>query len=371
MPPIALTALRSRVEVRHATVLCCRVGAACETQHMMSRLALEARVILACEAQRRDEAEDNFTEFKRVWPVPTKAARQLAGACNSARGEEVIWIIGDPSGADTSRGLNDPAEWWPAVKACFSEVAPDLALHITVPLPWGGAVAALAFDTSRVPFLVNNPKGGSPEREIPVRDATGTRSARRSEVIAMMAPSLVTARAIVSAGTVTLRETPDGRRQFDGTVSALFVPSSSEPMFFPDTWIRASVSPVGDQWLELRATAADPGSGLGFFIRSGGRPPTPPPHNPYGVNFVPGGISLTGPGLVQFHLFGETGAGQVSLTDELALRLQLRALPSEQPIETRSQLSPEPQAGAEEPSGRKLGTWAMKESSRPGDSPAL
>lgn len=187
----------------------------------------------------------------------------------------------------------------------------------------------------------------------------------------MMAPSLVTARAIVSAAAMTLREEPDGRWRFDGTVSALLVPSSSEPMFLPAIWTQASVSPVGDQWLDIRATAADPRLGQGFFIRSGERPPTPPPHNPYGVNFMPGGISLTGPGLVRFHLFGETEVGQVPLMGELALRLQLRVLPSERPIETRCQLSPELQADGERSSARELGAWSMKESSWPSDSPVL
>lgn len=323
-------------------------------------------MILACEAHVRDEAEDDFTEFKRSWPDPVKSARQLAGACNSARGEEVIWIIGDPSGGNPARSLHDPADWWPSVKACFSELAPDLALHISVPLPWGGIVSALAFDTSRAPFLVNNPRGGSPEREVPVRDATGTRSARRSELIAMMAPSMVTARAIISAGKATLREARSGGRQFDGTVSVLFVPSSSEPMFFPDIWMRASVSPVGDEWLDLRATAANPRSGLDL-IRARGSAPPPPPHNPYGVNFVPGGISLTGPGLVRFHLFGECGDAQVSLSGALHLRLQMRVLPSERPIEAISLLSPEPRPVGEGSVGRTLGSWALKGSSEAPD----
>lgn len=331
---------------------------------MMSRLAFEARVIRACEAQKGSEAEDDFIEFKRDWPDPLKSARQLAGACNSARGEEVIWIIGDLSGEGHVRSTLDPADWWPSVKARFNELPPDLALHITVPLPWGGTVAALAFNTSGAPFLVNNSSGGSPEREVPVRDATGTRSARRSELIAMMAPSLATARAIISAGAVTLRESRDGARVFNGSIHALLVPLSPEPMFLPDAWMRAALSPVSDEWLELRTTAADPRANLGVLARARQGQPPASPHNPYGINFVPGGISLTGPGLVRFHLLGEVGGGQVSVSHELDLRLQLQVLPSERPIEARSLLSPQPVATRDEAAARTLGTWAVLENSK-------
>lgn len=333
----------------------------CDTHSMMSRLAFEARVIRACEAQKRREAEDDFIEFKRAWPDPVKSARQLAGACNSARGELVIWIIGDPSSQDFVGDSRDPADWWAGVKACFNELAPDLALHVVVHLPWGGAVVGLAFETSGAPYLVNNPSGGSPEREIPVRDATGTRSARRSELVSMMSPSLATARMIVTTGEVSLREARDGTQVIGGSVNVLLAPVGSESIFLPSIWTYASLSPASGTWIELRAFVSDPSPGFGVFRTTRQGPAASHPHNPHGVNFVPGGISLTGPGLVRFRISKELSDEQVDTSKEIQVRLQLRVLPSERMIEARSSLLPKNVISPEDAAVRTLGVWAAAE----------
>jgi hypothetical protein len=51
------------------------------------------RVIERVEA--RQPNEDSRVELKREWPAqPNRAARQIAGHVNAARGEPVLWLIG-------------------------------------------------------------------------------------------------------------------------------------------------------------------------------------------------------------------------------------------------------------------------------------
>jgi hypothetical protein len=135
-------------------------------------------------------SEDFLVELKTEWPIDhNKAARRIAGHANSARGENILWLIGIDEkqkkikGADTSIDL---ANWYPAIESQFSELAPRV-IPLNVPVD-GVTIVALLFETDRAPFVVKNASGGSVSLEVPWRENTSTRSARRADLIRLLAP---------------------------------------------------------------------------------------------------------------------------------------------------------------------------------------
>ncbi len=129
--------------------------------HRLRPQQLEARVLglvdLVLEGGR---IEDDLVECKGQWPEPQnrRSARQLAGAANKARGEPILWIIGLDEGAHrlTEVGSVDVADWWPAMSSRFDPPAPELELHIVVPVSEGKAVTALRFLTDRSPYVIKD-----------------------------------------------------------------------------------------------------------------------------------------------------------------------------------------------------------------------
>jgi hypothetical protein len=153
---------------------------------------LEHRVLLILDRLRAKEpTEDLRVEIKTEWPTDiSRAARRIAGHANAARGEPILWIIGadEKQGVIVGAGEEELANWWPQIQSQFSEgVAPDLLLHLIVPTE-AKAVVALLLDTTRTPYVVKNPDGGTVQLEVPWRDATSVKSARRSDLIRMLVP---------------------------------------------------------------------------------------------------------------------------------------------------------------------------------------
>jgi len=152
---------------------------------------LEVVVLRAVEALREGHAvEDDRLEFKRDWPGPDKA-RQLAGAANRSRGDDLIYVIGidENTGVIHPTGGVDPANWWSSLESSFDEISPELVRHLSVPITDTERVVALHFRTDRTPYIVRVQNGGATEREVPIRDGTRTRSARRHELLKMLYPS--------------------------------------------------------------------------------------------------------------------------------------------------------------------------------------
>lgn len=147
---------------------------------------LEARVLQVVDTVLRgDNNEDSRFELKAEWPSDhARAARQIAGLANAGSGEDVVWIIGIDEKAHALREVapTELQNWWLATAKRFSEVAPELQA-LVVPTPSGESVVALAFDTSRAPYLITTDGKGGVEREIPWREGNATRSARRSEIL--------------------------------------------------------------------------------------------------------------------------------------------------------------------------------------------
>jgi hypothetical protein len=146
------------------------------------------RVIDAVQANRPNE--DFLVELKREWIEEKEAARRIAGHANAARGENILWLIGvDEKGAEKIIGaeLQELSNWYARVESCFDEIAPRM-IPLNIPID-RKTIVALLFETERAPFVVKSPDGvGKIQREVPWRENTGLRSARRSDLIRILSP---------------------------------------------------------------------------------------------------------------------------------------------------------------------------------------
>jgi hypothetical protein len=154
---------------------------------------LEAWVLrIVDQVSRAEHIEDSRVELKANWPSTRGAARRVAGHANAAPSASVLWIIG----LDETRGVVpqshvDLADWLNEFNSEFDGIAPDMT-DLVVPSA-NGSVVALLFDASRRPYVVKNPvygsAGGGPvSLEVPWRDGTAIRSAKREDLIRLLAP---------------------------------------------------------------------------------------------------------------------------------------------------------------------------------------
>lgn len=140
------------------------------------------------------KVEDSRVELKRDWPDPQKGARRIAAHANASFGSDVLWIIG----LDEVLGIvgvesPDLNNWWPSVRSHFDGVVPSLTDII---LDVGGkSLVCLLIETARPPYVVKNPVYGSPgggavELEVPWREGTSVRSAKRNDLVRMLVPTI-------------------------------------------------------------------------------------------------------------------------------------------------------------------------------------
>lgn len=140
--------------------------------------------------------EDDLVELKSEWPAGIyEAARQLAGHANAAHGERILWIIGvhDKSRRVTGADAQEMSQWYAQIKGHHDAgMAPELVTYLNV--PYGeNMLAAMLFDTQRAPYVVKNPEYGKQKGvfislEVPWRQGTAVRSARREDLLRMLAP---------------------------------------------------------------------------------------------------------------------------------------------------------------------------------------
>src|SRR5262245_50206703 len=178
---------------------------------------LEARVLeLVDLVLAGGRIEDDLVECKGQWPDPQKrpSYRQLAGAANKARGEPILWIIGLDEDAHTLTEVRpvDLADWWPSMSSHFDQEAPELEHHRVVHVGDGQAVTALRFLTDNSPYLIlSGGEDGKLDREVPIRDGTRTRSARRDELMRLLIPAVAPPVAqLLSASLTVTYSRPEG-----------------------------------------------------------------------------------------------------------------------------------------------------------------
>lgn len=182
--------------------------------------------------------EDARVELKAEWPESHyKAARQIAAHANPASGEPILWIIGvDQKTGVVGADHNELASWYSQVKSYFDDVAPYLTdVNISID---GMTVVALLFNTERRLYVVK-PQGGGPiTYEVPWREGTLTRSAKRTELLRILdrIPRLPKWEAI--NGTLNLEPLTQPRMRGNNLLWRLWlklyvIPEGSEPLNIP------------------------------------------------------------------------------------------------------------------------------------------
>lgn len=134
--------------------------------------------------------EDSRVELKTEWLEPDKAAWQIAGHANAARGELILWLIGIDEKGQRIVGANNTelSIWYSQVKAKFDEgIAPILITDLNVPVE-DKTVVALLLETDRAPFIIKNSEGGRSTHAVPLRKSKGTWCAGRSDLIRLLSP---------------------------------------------------------------------------------------------------------------------------------------------------------------------------------------
>ena len=152
-----------------------------------------------------------------------------------------MWLIGLDENKKAVTGADDTefANWWPKVVAEFQDVYPQLAYHINVPVD-GLTVSAMLFETDRAPFLIKNPVAGQPhggpvELEVPWREGTRIRSARRSELLRMLATQVTLPEVQVRYCQLTLKRTRSDvpMRQWYLHADLYVIPSRDQSIVIP------------------------------------------------------------------------------------------------------------------------------------------
>ncbi len=143
------------------------------------------------QVQAHQPNEDFRVELKTEWIDPVKAARLIAGQANAAHSEPVLWVIGvnQDLGVVGAQHM-ELASWYEKVKVQFDGLAPEMT-DLNIPIG-DRTVVALLFETDRAPFVIKNPlygkRKGGVEFEIPWRENTSTRTARRAQLIKLLSP---------------------------------------------------------------------------------------------------------------------------------------------------------------------------------------
>jgi hypothetical protein len=326
---------------------------------------LEATVLAAVEQLRRQgNAEDDRVEFKREWP-PVGKARQLAAAANRAAGSYIIYIVGidERTGEVVARDDTDPADWGAQMASRFDQVGPDLLRHINVYLDDGSSVTALLFSTERAPYVVKTP-GGSPELEVPIRDGTRTRSARRAELLRLLVPAVSVPPAVLLSASVSgehrlvVAADPVGRIQAQDEAVDLW---GSVSVFVEHVGPFAVLLAAHEMGGDLSAGDVKFPVGVQLHSRSRDAPPAPT----FGVDVRHDGVAVTGPGAFRAGLSIPSPPVQaldaIRRSETWTLRLQFGLIGGRTPIRIDAMLTraaprfPEPQS----PYFERLPTWSF------------
>jgi hypothetical protein len=207
----------------------------------MDKRQLEDKVYgLAQRVKQGHRVEDTTIELKSQWPETSAAARRLAGAANAARGESVLWIVGIDEGTSAIVGAdeNELTNWLSSVKKHFEGgVAPHLALSVAVPID-GKNVVALWFDTDQSPYLVNNPSygisgGGPVQYEVPWREGTGVRTAKRADLLRLLLKAAKLPRIEIRYAQMVHSHHADHKERWQLTVQFFAVPQNDDAVTFP------------------------------------------------------------------------------------------------------------------------------------------
>lgn len=205
---------------------------------------LERRVLdLVGAVKSGTKVEDSLVELKTEWPAPEGAFRQLAGHANAARGDNILWVIGIDEKDRSVPGANgeELSVWWPQVQKRFESTSPDLIRHLNVQFE-GVSVQALLFGTDRAPYVVH--ASVKPEAEVPWRDGTRTRSAKRHELLSLLEASTKAIATEIISG--RLHYSPDDA--LSGTLTFIISETLEQRIVVPVRRCGCTVRQATKQW---------------------------------------------------------------------------------------------------------------------------
>lgn len=277
------------------------------------------------------KVENDFIECKRDWPGENKA-RQLAGSLNRASGDPVVYIIGiDESGQVHDVSGTEVLDWWSQIVPAFDQTPPEMSRHMDVAIGPGESVVAIAISSDRAPYVVRtgNPK---PSLEIPMREGTGTRTARRDELLRMMLPTVrvpptVVLSADVSAQYIGYNGNPPTLR-VNGAIRLFFEHAGTQMATLPVYGMRGRIA-FGDEVFELSV-----------------RPPynseKSPPIPQFGVASTNEWLVVTGPGAENLGVTAldtpESSRLTIPQMETCEIELELDVLDANRPVTVRLQL---------------------------------
>jgi len=227
------------------------------------------------------------------------------------------------------------------VRACFDGLAPAL-VHLAVPTA-DGTVVGLLFDTTRAPFVVKNPAhgtagGGPVELEVPWREGTAVRSARREDLVRLLVPlqqlpevELLTCRLSASVQSRGTGATEVQSLSWAFQMDLYVTPSSDAPVVIP--FHRSTLSLVVPGFLEDRTMQArfEPRHTLRFG--AGGREV-----HSLTVDSTVDEAIVTGPGLVKVTVWFQTDVIRAAPPDTALVRLIARPVHALAPVTVEAQL---------------------------------
>jgi len=177
----------------------------------MTHLQLEAWVLqILARVEAKQPLEDSRIECKTDWQSNSyKSARQLGGHANAAIGGPILWLIGvdERSGRISGAAQKELSNWHSEVNSHFDGIAPTLETSLVI--PWKSvSIVALLFATDRAPFVVKVPNGQTISHEVPWNEGTRVRSAKREDLIRLLAPMSTLPTMDVVEGSLSARGTP-------------------------------------------------------------------------------------------------------------------------------------------------------------------
>lgn len=307
----------------------------------MRPLEIEQWVIrVADQVATSAHSEDSLVELKATWPEQAEAARRIAAHANSARGADILWIIGiDEEHGICGAELNELSNWFAGVRKHFDDVAPDVVdLNVRIA---DKTVVALLFRTDRAPYVVRNPNFGKPNggaisREIPWREGRSTRTATRQDILRLIAP-LVPLPEIecLNLAVRVCKEWTDNIAQvhmwhLEGRL--YIAPKPGTTVTIPSHRVKAQGGPQ-DQFDEFEFQSFQ------FYV------PYKSTQNPVSANHA--GVTIVNPGLVFFSASRSTSPRSQDYPTELLCTLTLPAVGALVPSRVQALLSPSQLANEE------------------------
>lgn len=275
----------------------------------------------------RQPVEDSRVELKSDWIEPAKAARRIAGHANASHGEPILWIVG----VDETTGTVTPPEdkvanWLEQVQTFFDGVAPDVPVSLNVPYD-GAAVVAILFDTTRAPFVVKNPdygkpNGGSVEREVPWREGTKVRTARRTDLLRILVPAARVPEALVLDGSVQVVNSSTGATNCFVFLNLYFTPQGPEEVAIPFHRCSAALKAPAQPIIQLSSISLAPRGHLliGGVVQS------------HTIRASESEVLMGGPGLAEFRAHAVVDHRTIAAANVLMVDLSLLPTHTDKPL---------------------------------------